>query len=78
MPGKPRPMAGELQIRCYIIVSNGFFSLTFLEIVLPSDWFHPPMQETTALAVEGCVNTDGYFPVYPYLTLLRRISLPGG
>src|SRR5512136_722528 len=29
--------------------------------------FHPPTQETTALAVEECVTRDGDFPINPYL-----------
>src|SRR4030042_5863776 len=29
--------------------------------------FHPPTQETTALAVEECVTPDGDFLAYPYL-----------
>ena len=29
--------------------------------------FHPPTQETTALAVEECVTPDGDLPAHPYL-----------
>ena len=39
--------------------------------------FHPPTQETTALAVEECVTPDR-ISVSDDCVMLRRISLIGG
>ena len=51
------------------------------EFVRRADWrrtvFHPPTQETTALAVEECVTSDRN-PFSDGSAMLRRISLTGG
>jgi len=39
--------------------------------------FHPPTQETTALALEECVTLDGKANT-DYSPMLRRISFTGG
>jgi len=53
-------------------ISGGSFPASRADTV-----FHPPTQETTALAVEECVTLDR-ISVSDDCVMLRRISLIGG